>query len=346
MAFQGLRVRMAIHMGTSEGGIKGPTCRFVHHLTDLSWGGMILLSEPVANNLAGVLDQLANSAHSLKESVTVPRMVCMGIHTFEDYTEPMEMFHIFNEPLRGRHIKWDDAGLKLRDSNQHSMGFYDAPIKREGVPEPVVIVFADIESMSAIQKASPSDFTDAVLEVHAVMGPLLLKHDGYNILPQREGHFMMAFRNPVQVAHFHADFQAALLKVSWPAKLKELPQTKPQTVDGVLLYGGLTMSLGMSFGVVNKSLTGARAQYTGPTCNRAARVCSMAKAGQLLMFEHEFNEHKAAFAQAVPPVGAKVLFEAVNLKGVQGRPNIVWIDTDPTTRLRIEAKKSRGFRGV
>jgi len=44
---QGLRVRMAIHMGSSEGGVKGPSCRFVHHLTDLSWGGMILLSEPV-----------------------------------------------------------------------------------------------------------------------------------------------------------------------------------------------------------------------------------------------------------------------------------------------------------
>ena len=48
MLTQGLRVRMAIHMGSSEGGVKGPSCRFVHHLTDLSWGGMILLSEPVS----------------------------------------------------------------------------------------------------------------------------------------------------------------------------------------------------------------------------------------------------------------------------------------------------------
>jgi len=49
MAFQGLRVRMAIHMGSSEGGIKGPTCRYVHHLTDLSWGGMVLMSKPVSD---------------------------------------------------------------------------------------------------------------------------------------------------------------------------------------------------------------------------------------------------------------------------------------------------------
>lgn len=67
LAFQGLRVRMAIHMGNSEGGIKGPSCRFVHHLTDLSWGGMILLSEPVAKSISGVLDQLGNAASTLKE---------------------------------------------------------------------------------------------------------------------------------------------------------------------------------------------------------------------------------------------------------------------------------------
>ena len=61
----------------------------------------------------------------------MPHLVSMGVHTFEDYSEPMEMFHIFNEPLRGRHVHWDDKGLVLRDSTQHALGFYDAPVTRE-----------------------------------------------------------------------------------------------------------------------------------------------------------------------------------------------------------------------
>mmetsp|Transcript_39544 Transcript_39544/g.88481 ORF Transcript_39544/g.88481 Transcript_39544/m.88481 type:complete len:718 (-) Transcript_39544:152-2305(-) len=268
LAFQGLRVRMAIHMGSSEGGIKGPTCRFVHHLTDLSWGGMILLSAPVAESLAGVLDQLGLSAATAKEAAQVPKMVYMGIHTFEDYLEPMEMFHIFNEPLRGRHVMWDARGLRLRESKQHALGFYDAPITREGLSQVAVIVFANIESMETIKKVGGGPaFTEAVLEVHACMGPLLLKHGGYNILPQREGYFMFAFRSPVDVAAFHRDFQAALLKVVWPVKYRELPQTKAVFGDPNkqrdLLYNGLTLSLGMSVGVVNKNLVQARAQFTG-----------------------------------------------------------------------------------
>jgi hypothetical protein len=46
------------------------------------------------------------------------------------------------------------------------------------VPEECVIVFADVENMAAIQKFSNVSFTEAVLETHAVIGPLLLKHDG------------------------------------------------------------------------------------------------------------------------------------------------------------------------
>ena len=137
----------------------------------------------------------------------MPRLVCMGFHTFEDYTEPMEMFHLFHDPLRGRHVAWDDRGLSLRDSQQHSLGFYDAPVTREGVPEHATIVFADIESMALIQKFSPKDFTEAVLLTHATAGPLLHRHKGYNILPQREGHFMFAFPSPLHVASFHTDWQ-------------------------------------------------------------------------------------------------------------------------------------------
>ena len=355
LAFQGMRVRMAIHMGSSEGGIKGPSCRFVHHLTDLSWGGMILLSKPVAETLEGVLEQLGSSAQTAKEAASVPKLVCMGIHTFEDYTTPMEMFHIFNEPVRGRHIFWDDHSYKLRDSTVHALGFYDAPVQREGVPGQAVIVFANIAHMATVQKFSSAAFTEAVLEVHAVVGPLLMRHGGYNILPQREGYLMFAFQDPVKVALFHRDLQAGLLKVVWPERYKELQETRPVYDNGGggggspgrLLYNGLTVSCGMSCGTVNKNLELGRAQFKGPTCNRAARVSGLAKGGSILMMEHEFLEFKKGF-EAVEPSGLAytVLFEQQKLKGVAGTPNIVRIDTDELTRHRVDYMKKQGGSAV
>jgi len=99
------------------------------------------------------------------------------------------------------------------------------------------------------------------------------------------------------------------------------------------------MSLGMSSGVVNKNLELGRAQFKGPTCNRAARVSGLAKGGALLMMEHEFLEWKQDFEEATGgAVGYRVLFEQQKLKGVAGTPNIVWIDTDATTTRRIASK--------
>jgi class 3 adenylate cyclase len=337
LAFQGLRVRMAIHMGSSEGGIKGPSCRFVHHLTDLSWGGMILLSEPVSKALAGVLDQLGNSASSLKESVNIPRMVSMGIHTFEDYHDPQEMFHIFNEPLRGRHMMWDQKSLKLRDSTQHALGFYDAPVSREGVNEDACIVFGDVENGAAIQKFNNVVFSESILSIHATMGPILNKCKGYNV-PQREGHFMFVFHDVLSAACFHRELQSALLKVQWSPTLKDFSATAPVNSDSGakgLLFNGLTISLGLSHGPVSKQLEAGRANYSGPTANRAARVSSMSRAGQLTMFEEEYKKHGKTFANADPiPITAKILLKEVELKGVTGKPNVVILNTDELTTQR------------
>lgn len=197
-------------------------------------------------------------------------MVSMGIHTFEDYHDPQEMFNIFNEPLRGRHIAWDEKSLKLRDSTQHTLGFYDAAVGKEGVQENAAIVFGDVEYTSAIQKFSAATFSEAILEIHAALGPLLYKHQGYNVVPQREGHFMFSFKTILSAAYFHRDFQNALLKLKWPPKLNELAMTSAtysEKDDKLLLFKGLTVCLGLSFGPLSKTLESGRANYTGRKLN-------------------------------------------------------------------------------
>lgn len=108
-------------------------------------------------------------------------------------------------------MAWDAKGLKLRDSTQHALGFYDAAVRKEGKQEDAAIVFGDVEYSSLIQKFSAAAFSEAILEIHAALGPLLFKHKGYNVVPQREGHFMFSFENVLNAAYFHRDFQVLLV---------------------------------------------------------------------------------------------------------------------------------------
>jgi hypothetical protein len=70
----------------------------------------------------------------------------------------------------------------------------------------------------------------------------------------------------VPFSRFQRDFQAALLHAPWPQKFKEHPLTKAVYAEpslNLLLFNGFTLSLGMSCGVVNKTLEGGRASYNG-----------------------------------------------------------------------------------
>ena len=100
---------------------------------------MVLVSPPVADALLGALDQLSNSTSARNSNI--PRLVHLGDWTFagcgafktapeasradgdiemavrgDEATAPLALWHIFNEPLLGRHIKWDDVNLKVKAS--------------------------------------------------------------------------------------------------------------------------------------------------------------------------------------------------------------------------------------
>ena len=63
------------------------------------------------------------------------------------------------------------------------------------------------------------------------------------------------------------------------------------------------------------------------------------------MFEHEYNEYKELFQSADPnPIPAEILYKEISLKGVQGKPNIVWLDTNELTKKRQESNLRR--RGI
>jgi hypothetical protein len=192
------------------------------------------------------------------------------------------------------------------------------------------------------------------------MERLLVDWRGYNV-PQREGHFMQVFSFPADAVNYHADLQRELLHEAWPAGLASHPLATPfydlapppgnrgSGENGELLYHGLTVSLGMSVGPIAKSLERGRANYLGPTCNRAARVCGLAKQGQLLMCADEFQGPMLASLRAgTDPrrrghgaLAAEVVLAGAVLKGIKGAHDIVRLGTDSLAARR--AAVPRGF---
>ena len=152
----------------------------------------------------------------------------------------------------------------------------------------------------------------------------------------------MTFKEAKDAVAFHVELQAALVSddAEWPARFAQIPMTRPAVhpMDASAnLYHGLTVSLGMSVGHISKALERSRANYLGPTCNRAARVSGLSRNGQLLMCESEFNDIKEQVPDhsgRAPFLRGEVKLREQTLKGIKGQHNIVYLNTDPLTRTR------------
>jgi hypothetical protein len=76
-----------------------------------------------------------------------------------------ELWHIFNEPMFGRHLWWDDRSCGLPRTEVLQTGYYGAPVLREGRPEAVAVCFGDVDDAHALQAQHPQAFSAACLQV-------------------------------------------------------------------------------------------------------------------------------------------------------------------------------------
>ena len=88
---------------------------------------------------------------------------------------------------------------------------------------------------------------------------------------------------------FAVQMQDALMRVEWDEALLKTPWANEQRrPDGVLLFRGLRMSVGMCTGDarrVQPSVRTGRQEYYGPIMNHAARLAVAAHGGQVLIHE-------------------------------------------------------------
>ncbi len=78
--------------------------------------------------------------------------------------------------------------------------------------------------------------------------------------------------------------QARLLAADWPPQLLRHAPAAPLDLEGVPVYRGLRVSMGMTGGQlleVRPCGRSGRAEFFGPLLNQAARVASMANGGQV-----------------------------------------------------------------
>eukprot|EP01060_Flectonema_neradi_P040898 TRINITY_DN948_c0_g1_i3.p1 TRINITY_DN948_c0_g1~~TRINITY_DN948_c0_g1_i3.p1 ORF type:complete len:885 (+),score=194.29 TRINITY_DN948_c0_g1_i3:358-2655(+) len=162
----------------------------------------------------------------------------------------------------------------LFESGESSQDLFSSGEGRQTAPgflsSKAAIVFTDIQSSTKIWEADPNWMKQALRIHNTVMRMNIAKHNGYEVKTIGDA-FMVAFDTAVEACHFALDAQEGLYGADWPEATADLPPMC-QPVEGA--WKGLRTRMGIHVGDVdieNNPITG-RADYFGPTVNKAARV--------------------------------------------------------------------------
>uniref|UniRef100_A0A7S3VU00 Guanylate cyclase domain-containing protein n=1 Tax=Dunaliella tertiolecta TaxID=3047 RepID=A0A7S3VU00_DUNTE len=201
----------------------------------------------------------------------------------------------------------------VRSIHQLSHGFLEAPSNS------AAICFMKVSYLKALEMWNP-DVTAAALELwRTTVQGILIKRGGY-LVEAVDGLCLAAFTRPSSAIRWALESIEACLNADWPSELLETelgeeqfysplqsrsirPQyserdqqvlsisssmgsasmKRPVHFKGVLLFRGLRLKVGIDWGAVKADLHAATARVTfrGRVMNRAARISSVAKCGQV-----------------------------------------------------------------
>ena len=117
-------------------------------------------------------------------------------------------------------------------------------------------------------------------------GAQTLEYCGGYECQEVSGVHMLTFPTPTAALRWHLALQQLLLVADWTPAMLRLPPLRPEWgPGGELLHRGPRVKTGVYCGAprtVNTHGTTGRADYWGELVNRAARMMSAAKGGQLL----------------------------------------------------------------
>ncbi|KAI9310979.1 hypothetical protein BX666DRAFT_2032469 [Dichotomocladium elegans] len=159
-----------------------------------------------------------------------------------------------------------------------------ARLDRE-VPPPinqVALVFTDIKSSTLLWETQPENMRSAIKIHDAVMRRTLRTVGGYEVKTEGDA-FMVCFQNITSALLWCFTVQLQLLEADWPAGILASEEGREIEKDGVVIYRGLSVRMGIHWGtpVFERNPITSRMDYFGPVVNKASRICNAADGGQI-----------------------------------------------------------------
>jgi class 3 adenylate cyclase len=176
-----------------------------------------------------------------------------------------------------------------------------------GAPTGIVtLVFADMENSSTLSESHGAAFEKVRTVYFGLLRDAARRWNGFEVETAGDSLFAV-FAVASDAVQFAVDAQLSMARQSWPREV-----------------GTIRVRIGMHTGEPFMGRDRNRLTYRGPATNRAARVTSVARGGQILLSEATRNAVETARDREVPPhitiisrgqhmlrgVGAENLFQA------------------------------------
>jgi class 3 adenylate cyclase/CHASE2 domain-containing sensor protein len=170
----------------------------------------------------------------------------------------------------------------------------------------VTLVFADLEGSSALSENHGAAFEKVRAIYFGLLRDAVRRWNGFEVETAGDSLFAV-FAVAADAVQFAVDAQLSMARQTWPGEV-----------------GAIRVRIGMHTGEPFMGRDRNRLTYRGPATNRAARVTSVARGGQILLSEATRNAIETARDSDVPPhitvvnrgqhtlrgVGAENLFQA------------------------------------
>ncbi|KAG1175973.1 hypothetical protein G6F70_003746 [Rhizopus microsporus] len=159
-----------------------------------------------------------------------------------------------------------------------------ARLEREVAPpvSQLALVFTDIKSSTQFWETQPENMRAAIKIHDAIMRRTLRSVGGYEVKTEGDA-FMVCFKNITAALLWCFTVQLQLLEADWPAGILDTEEGREIEKDGVVIYKGLSVRMGIHWGtpVSERNPITQRMDYFGPVVNKASRICNVADGGQI-----------------------------------------------------------------
>jgi len=200
------------------------------------------------------------------------RPIDLGTYALVKFLQPVQLVEVQVRQLQEREFPPPPQNLKT------TPGYYDAPPCDDGI----AYLMCKIKPPATADRA----YTEALSEWLLLARSLLQLFNGYECQCSPDGALNAAFPTTERALNFAATAQRRLMDSEAAKAVAHLPECEEVLAeDGTLLFRGLRVKMGLTFGVPQGKRPSAigRADYQGPMLSTAAACVTVASPGQVLL---------------------------------------------------------------